>query len=639
MTPLRSLRAACLFALLFLPAPAFAAPGDPFEHLYFSGDELVESATRSPKPLSQVAENVAVVTSAEIRDMNAHTLAEVLNRVTGVFVQPFGVHFGTIVLPHIQGSGGSRPPLLDERHVTVVVDGVPWNALNGGSAVEAIPVGIIERIEIIKGPASSSWGSSLGGVINVFTNRAGGSAVPSGEVAASYGERDAFDGRAELAGGLGPAGYYFQGQQQRADWPKMGGFESRSGFGKVQAQLGPRAHLTVSGAYTDPEVDLGRLESNGVLARDEFRSAFGRVAADAQLANDATVHVSAFRRDYRQGQLAWGDGTWAPEGEFLLERVNDETQYGVQGRLAWAVGRHALVLGADYRRGELTVSDRFGEFLDGGGFRVDPTIDLWGVYFNDTIRLGPVTVTPGVRFDDSTRSGSFTSPSLGAAWRAAPGTVVRASVARGFASPPLAALSGGGLALDPNPDLDPEQIWSYQAGAETAMSGFAWLKATVFRHEAKDSMELDESPITPGNLIFVNRGRVWRTGFEAEAETAAWRGLSSQAGFAFVRIEKSGVGGEQDQHQVNLGLHYRAASWRAQLFGHYVWWDLGPGFEEGRHNDFLWDLNASKTFVFLSRIETDLFLTVHNLFDGDQETDTDRGTTGRWVEAGARVRF
>ncbi|MBA4395604.1 MAG: TonB-dependent receptor, partial [Desulfobacca sp.] len=141
--------------------------------LFYKEKDLVVSATRHPKPISQVAENITVVTAKEIEEMNAHTVAEVLNRIPGLFVvfsQGIG-SFGSTSLLQIQGS--------EERHVLVQVDGITWNFLNSGAAeTNSIPVGIIERIEVIKGPASSAWGSALGGVVNIITKPAGTAARP-----------------------------------------------------------------------------------------------------------------------------------------------------------------------------------------------------------------------------------------------------------------------------------------------------------------------------------------------------------------------------------------------------------------------------------------------------------------------------
>jgi vitamin B12 transporter len=84
--------------------------------MYFKEEELVvEAPTRSPKPVSQVPENVTVVTASDIELMNAHTIAEVLNTVTGVQVFMTGGP-GQVALGYIQGS--------EQKHVAVFIDGV-----------------------------------------------------------------------------------------------------------------------------------------------------------------------------------------------------------------------------------------------------------------------------------------------------------------------------------------------------------------------------------------------------------------------------------------------------------------------------------------------------------------------------------
>jgi len=236
-----------LWALLLSPPSSGAASSDvaaeeeAYLRLVLPEDELVETATRNPKLLTQVAENLTVVTADEIEAMNAHTLAEVLNRVTGVFVQFFGVHFGANALPHIQGSGASDftgDRGADEKHVQAFVDGIPWSSLFGDSRLSTIPIGSIDRIEVIAGPASSTWGSALGGVINVITKKTGQAARPTGSASGSAGERDAYDGRVEAAGAVGGVGYYLFGQGQHAEWDDAGGgFESRSLFAKTQTRL------------------------------------------------------------------------------------------------------------------------------------------------------------------------------------------------------------------------------------------------------------------------------------------------------------------------------------------------------------------------------------------------------------------
>ncbi len=124
-------------------------PEEELLSLYFDEEELVETATGSPKPITQVAENVTIVTAEEIEAMHAHSLAEVLQRQSGVFVSHFGQDF----------LGDSSLLLLGSQrhHVLVLLDGVRINLNSNGSALtNFIPLGIIKRIEIIKGAASST---------------------------------------------------------------------------------------------------------------------------------------------------------------------------------------------------------------------------------------------------------------------------------------------------------------------------------------------------------------------------------------------------------------------------------------------------------------------------------------------------
>lgn len=177
--------------------------------LYFKEEELVvQSATRSPKPLAQTAENVTVVSAADIELMNAHSVAEVLNAVTGVEVWFTGGP-GQMAQGYIQGS--------ETRYVTVIIDGVVLNNLGSNVAdIGMIPVQNIEKIEIIKGPASSAWGSSLGGVVNIIT-KSGTSGNQGGLASASYGTKDSGDFRAVARGKKGKTGYYFAAGRLQSD--------------------------------------------------------------------------------------------------------------------------------------------------------------------------------------------------------------------------------------------------------------------------------------------------------------------------------------------------------------------------------------------------------------------------------------
>ena len=75
----------------------------------------------------------------------------------------------------------------------------------------------------------------------------------------------------------------------------------------------------------------------------------------------------------------------------------------------------------------------------------------------------------------------------------------------------------------------------------------------------------------------------------------------------------------------------------AELFGHYVWWDLDKYCTE--YDDFIWDLNLIKKIWSKKKAATELFFTAHNIFNGSQYTYGDSKNPGTWIEAGIRFKF
>lgn len=605
--------------------------------MFYKEKDLVVSPTRHPKPISQVAENITVVTAREIEEMNAHTVAEVLNRVPGLFVNfSQGIEsFGSASLISSQGS--------EERHVLVLLDGVQWNFLNSGHAeTYSIPVGIIQRIEIIKGPASSAWGSSLGGVINIITKPAGTVSEPTGSVRASYGEENTRDYRAEASGSAGPVGYYlFAGKQKSDGLMPSRYFDNHSLYSKFHIPLSKDIAVGLSMGYSDPKIGLGDFPSVDITSAGASRTFFTTASLDASLTGELGLQVSLHRFEQRFVQMNDALGL----GELYLESTFDEETTGGNGKLVWTHGAHTAVLGMDIDHGRLDQMINAGPLLQSWGApeisTTHPDIDLWAVYFNDTIVIDRWSVTPGIRYDYNSITGSFVSPSLGVTYRLGQDSIVRASAARGFTIPPLSWTSGGALFLDPNPSLEPEKVWSYQAGVESAAFRYLWVKATIFRHELEDALVLE--PFGGGapayNDLEINNGKIRRHGLELEAETVPLYNLSLLAGFAYVDLRPSNEAGSGEIYSYNMSFRYdNRKSFRAQLFGHYVWWDYDAALKAS-YDDFIWDLNLNKKIRTNAKTTPELFLTAHNIFNGSQYSLGDSKNPDRWVEAGIRVTF
>ncbi|MDA8082359.1 MAG: TonB-dependent receptor [Nitrospiraceae bacterium] len=647
-----TLLAACCLTGVVTAGTAFAASssGDGNEAGITTKDELllfwdekdlyVQSATRNGKPISQAAENITVVTSKEIEDMNAHNVGEVLNRITGLFVDSSGLDLGSSSLLHIQGS--------EERHVLVLVDGITWNTLTGGNAeTMTIPVRIIDRIEVIKGPASSSWGSALGGVINIITKKAGDTRVPTGTMSVSYGERNTSDLSAGISGRAGAAGYYIYAGRQESDGLRDGrDFRSNSFFSKFNVPVSKDVSLGFSLGYSEPQSTLAVLPSFDLLNHAIIRALYATASLDAAVAQDLKLNLQlqTLKQKFDLNNSVLGLGMIGNAGDLFQDAVYDEKTIGAAGKLVWTKGPHTAVLGVDFSHGSLDQVLTSGALLQSFGvpevLSTNPDIDKWAVYANDTITVGSFSLTPGIRFDHNNITGSFTSPSIGATYKLAERTILRASVARGFTIPPLSLTSGGAIFLDPNPSLKPEKVWSYQAGVESGVTEYLWVKATVFRHDLSNN--LVRSPLAGGPPLFndleVNQGDIKRQGAELEADTVPFHNFSLRAGFAYVKIAPS-LKDSLVNYAYNIGIRYDdKKSLEAQLFGHYVWWNA-DGAMNGKYDAFIWDLNVRKKIYSTEMTDTELFLTAHNLFNGSQYASGDMKNPRRWVEAGLRFKF
>ena len=596
--------------------------------LFWEEKELyVQTATRTAKSISQVAENMVVVSAKEIADMNAHNVAEVLRRVPGLFVDLTTSDFGTTSSLHIQGSY--------DRHVTVLLDGIVWNFLGGGNAeVGSIPVQIIDRIEIIKGPASSAWGSALGGVINIITKNARESKRPKGMVSASYGEKNSRDYNGELSGSGGALGYYLYAGRQSSDGLRNDrDYQRNSFYGKMNASPLHNLDLVFSIGYSNPDFNAGAVPIRGGTTSKSMLNAFWATGAlDYRISPELSFKLSAY--------------TFAQELDTPVRRLidqslkkqikYDEKTVGADLKLVYVSDMHSAVLGVDLSSGALDQT-----VTEGASTFTSPSMNKWALFANDTITLGKLAVTPGVRLDHNNVSGFFVSPSLGATYQLGEHVIARTSVARGFTSPPLSYSIGGGLHLAPNPALTAEKGWSYQAGLESAVMDYLNLKGSLFRHETRD--ELVAVPFDSANVIFRNAGSVVRQGYELEAESAPVYNVSLKAAHAFVHIDTDSLPETTVNYSYQAAIKYDdRQSLLAQLSGTYIWWDLPSAPDpslNAQYNSFIWDLSVSKKFRISEITSLDVFVNVHNLFNGSQYTVFAYPNPRRWVEGGLRFNF
>ncbi|MRR35297.1 TonB-dependent receptor [bacterium] len=590
-----------LSALAILPAPRVAhadtdSDRELLELYYEPHDLTVTSTTRSPRPISRSAENITVITAEQIEAMNAHTLADILTTVPGV---------------QVAGNTAPGAPTLTEfagattRFIQILIDGVPIdNESDSYAAPGMVPVQIIERVEVLKGPASSNWGSSLGGIVNVITKEPAIHAPFSGAASFSGGENGTRDGRGELSGTVGRLGYYLSGGNLQSNgFHPFNATENNNAYAKLRWNLADKGslRLTFNSMETAPQVGL--ISYAGFSDRLKLRILQSTLSLDYSLTDRLSFNalIKGTRFDYNE----YLDDI--STGARLAAITNDEKTAGGAAILTWRQGLHTLTGGIEFDHGQ----------AKNPIFNINATNDKWGFFLNDTIAWERLTITPAVRYDITSHTGDFFSPSLGATLNITDKTLLRAYAARGYNLPYLAA---GYATRDVG--------WTVQAGLETTDIPFLWLKGTWFRNEFKEQ----------GNTVT----RTLREGFEIGVRTAPLFNTWLSADYVFTDAENLTTDTELDgvaRQTWDLGLHYDDRErFRGSLIGYYRDWNT-PSSWGGQYDNFIWDLNLGWRFYRKGNTEAELFATGHNLFDGRQYHDEIFKNPDRWFEGGLRIKW
>ena len=177
---------ASLIGLAF-STPAFAA-----ENIKL--DDVVVTASRVAQPRESAIADVSVIDSEEIQRAGQSTLVELLARQAGVEVSSNG-GAGSLSSVYLRGTNAN--------HVVVLIDGMRINSATAGTtALENLPIGQIDRIEILRGPASALYGQdAIGGVIQIFTKKGDGALKLNANL--GYGSYNTKRADASVSGSMG----------------------------------------------------------------------------------------------------------------------------------------------------------------------------------------------------------------------------------------------------------------------------------------------------------------------------------------------------------------------------------------------------------------------------------------------------
>ncbi|MCJ8499762.1 TonB-dependent receptor plug domain-containing protein [Desulfatitalea alkaliphila] len=555
--------------MMFCPAvvPTAAANGE--EAL--QAGEVVVTATMTEKTIVDAPGAVQVISAREMREMNALTVADALESAAGLVVSR---ESGRVRVPAIRGGRS--------KHTLVLLDGRRLAfGFNDMIDLRQIPAHMVERIEVVRGPASALFGSdALGGVVNIITRRApeATTAELTGQYGVNrFGDAQSFTGGALVGGSLdrlrllaAAESGHTQGWDQDGMLPDDG-FRQRPRFaaGRVAFDFTDRQSLSGGMEYNDNVYTGDQFYEN--LARErrfqEERRGY-HLQYDLRLKPMHQLLLRVNRSEYRNEM---GFNPFAESGRRQTEQYINQAEARYSG-LLWH--RHLLTIGGELRRDGLDDTQM--------GLRTDASVDNSSVFAqNEFHLLDPLYVVLGLRYDNHSGFGDRWTPRASAIYSLTDALRLKGAYAHGFRAPSLTELNvtsfrrRGRDVYAANPDLEAESSITYELGIELTQARY-YGRMTGFQTEVDNLIEtvFDRSEGSGQNrrdfYQYRNIAEATLKGIEAEAGVRLPLGLTLDGNFTWLDVEnRSGsenIGAQPEyKYFIKLGFHHPEMRLRANL--------------------------------------------------------------------------
>jgi len=432
-------------------------------------EPVVVTAARSPQPIADLLADLTVIGAAEILRSGAQSLPQLLQRQPGVEVTING------------GPGATSGVFLrgaNAGQTLVLIDGLRVGSSSvGATALEAIPLDQIERIEILRGPASSLYGAdAIGGVIQVFTKQADGSKwVPN--VAAGYGTYDTRQLSGGLSGAIGPLRFSVQAGGTRSTGfnaivnPDNFSYnDDRDGYATENVGLNAilpwapgqevavqyfrnRLNSQYDGGAGSDDRTITTLEAWSVVSRNKLAERWSSLLTIGQGSDDSV------------SQTGYGD--------YPFETT--QRQYNWQNDFTLPLGSLGVIL--ERREEELASNDPFA-------VTERNTNSATGVY---QLRYAAFALQANLRRDNSNQYGGETTGGIALGYKLSPAWRFTAGYSTGFKAPSFNDLYFPGFS---NPELQPETSRNAEIGAYwTASAGEVnWEARAIGYHNQVDQL-------------------------------------------------------------------------------------------------------------------------------------------------------
>lgn len=496
----------------------------------------LQKATEAPSA-------VTVINAEQIKKYGYRTFDEIL-RSARSFYTSYDRNYS-----YIGYRGFSRPGDYNTR-ILLIIDGHRMNDnLNDYIGVGTdfiLDVDLIDRVEIIRGPGSSLYGSNaLLAVINVITKS--GKALKGAELSASGGSHDTYSGRFSYGNtfenGLemlvSGSGYTSEGQSRlyykEYDSPdtnngitrSLDDDENDSFFAKLSYR-----DFTLEGAYVDRKKQLPTAPWDTIFNDPRDKSKDERGYIDLKYQHVIDTETSVMGRIFYDSYYYHGDYIYDYPPVTTNEDFSRGNTWGLEAQFKKQLfEKHTVVVGSEYR--DNYKQDQGAQDIDPYYEYIDDKRDskVWALFAQDEFRIcDNLLLNAGLRYDHYDTFGGTTNPRLALIYQPVSATTIKLLYGRAFRAPNVYELyyDDGGVSQKGNPDLDPETIESYDAVVEHYFNKN--LKATIdgFYYTMDDL--IDQQTTADGLLKFSNTDGMEARGVELELDGIwenSWQGSIS----------------------------------------------------------------------------------------------------------------
>lgn len=542
-------------------------------------DTVVVTASGFEQRIQDAPASISVITREDLDKKFYRDLNDALVGVPGVIVT----------------GGGDRQDIslrgMGPKYTLILIDGKRQSSRetrtnSDSTGVEGgwtPPLSAIERIEVVRGPMSSLYGSdAMGGVINIITRK-----VPTewhGEIRMdttiqeSSKSGDIYQGNFYLAGPIKNdlLGLQIYGQATQRDEDDI-----YNGYRKRNAES-----VTAKLALTpnrDHDIVL-----EATTMRQKFQDTLGKTVEPLPpgTACPRTGCPASSETDYRSnkwalshtGRWGWGVSDSYVQQEEFDNRSRQMKIKNLDMQTSWSLplGSHMLTLGGSYLHQRL--DDQTGNQLAGGPSKIERY--QWALFAEDEWRLTEsFAVTTGLRMDEDENFGSHFSPRLYGVWHMAERWTLKGGVSTGFRAPDLRNTVAGwgqtsrGGNMYGNPDLTPEKSVTQEIGLLYDDGQGMSAGVTLFNNDFKDKITRVACPITqctegPNQFgsdptTYMNVDKAVSRGVEASLKLPLSADWSMTSSYTFTKSEqKSGQYKGEPLNQLPKHLFTTTVNWQ-----------------------------------------------------------------------------